>query len=137
MHLTLAFLGAVPVTQLPLLADIARQIKAPSFDLGLDCCAYWPRQQLIWAGCRRPPAALLHLSADLHSALALAGFIKPHRAGGFRPHVTLLRKALAAPAPDFSPRPAIWSCTQFALVRSQQSSAGSAYQQLATFPLPS
>lgn len=140
IHLTLAFIGDVPEAQLPLLASIAGQVQAPSFDLTLDRLGFWQHNHLLWAGCNESPPALLPLVEDLTAALRQGGIALANGKHGFTPHVTLLRKVPAhAVNADDRPLPQIealhWRCDNFVLVRSRQSLTGSSYEPLARFPL--
>lgn len=136
IHLTLAFLGDVAEARLPLLCASASRVVARSFDLTVDRLGYWRHNHLLWAGCRAVPPALPALVDELSAVLDQAAFAIADRERRFAPHVTLLRKV---PADDCQPLPAIdplhWPCPSFVLVRSRRSSAGSAYQTLAEFPL--
>jgi len=136
IHLTLAFLGDVAEARLPLLCASASRVVAKSFDLTVDRLDFWRHNHLLWAGCRAVSPALPALADELSAVLGQAGFAIADRERRFTPHVTLLRKV---PADDCQPLPAIdplhWPCPSFVLVRSRRSSAGSAYQTLAEFPL--
>lgn len=138
IHLTLVFLGDVPEGQLPLLASIASQVQAPSFELTLDRLGFWRHNHLLWAGCSASPPALPALADDLSAALQQGGIALPNGKHPFAPHVTLLRKMPAGAAPvNVRPLPEVihWRCDDFVLIRSRQSSAGSSYESLARFPL--
>lgn len=136
IHLTLAFVGEVPESRLPELAQRAAAIRRPGFELCLDRVGVWPRKHLMWAGCAAP-AALLGLVEALRATLAEAGLPADGGRLDFTPHVTLLRKIPARP--ELPPPPAIapmrWPCRRFVLVRSQLSASGPDYQILAEFPL--
>lgn len=91
LHVTLAFLGQVPVERLPELDAIAEALTADAFDLHLDRLGYWSHNHVLWAGCLEPSAALMALAEGLQTRLREAGFALENRS--FAPHVTLLRKA--------------------------------------------
>lgn len=139
IHLTLAFLGDVPETQLPALCDVARRVAFRSFELSLDQVGFWPRQRLLWAGCRESLPALGDLVADLREALVQAGLPAHDHERTFIPHVTLVRKIPTSSAGDIAYRlqpvaPLRWPCHEFVLVRSQLAVTGSRYQTVAGFP---
>jgi len=135
IHLTLAFLGAVPVSRLAELAGVARAVAAPPFVLELDRLAFWPHQKLLWAGCRATPPALAQLVGGLHGALAAAGFAVAAYPD-FVPHVSLLRR-IPHGVPDALPvlAKADWACDSFVLAASHRSAAGADYRVLAEFPM--
>ncbi|MBI2278047.1 MAG: RNA 2',3'-cyclic phosphodiesterase [Dechloromonas sp.] len=143
IHLTLAFLGDIPETQLPTLCDVARRVAFRPFELSLDQVGFWPRQRLLWAGCHASLPAIGDLVADLREALVQAGFSAQDHERTFIPHVTLVRKLPASSAGDIAHRlppvaPLRWPCQDFVLVRSQLAVTGSRYQTIAGFPaLPS
>lgn len=139
IHLTLAFLGDVPETQLPALCEAASRIAWRPFDLRIDHLGFWSRQRLLWAGCHESPPALPVLAGDLQHALGAAGFSVQGRERPFVPHVTLVRKLPAKPQADIAHRlpalaPLPWRCSEFVLVRSQLGSGGSSYRVIAGFP---
>ena len=135
MHLTLAFIGDVPVERLPDLQRAAREVRCAAFALTLDRFGLWRHNRIFWAGCNGPPPALADLSAALGAALTAAGFAVADARRTFTPHVTLVRKmaALDAELPECTP--VAWNNRQFVLVRSTQSADGSSYRTIAEFPL--
>lgn len=140
IHLTLAFLGELPVFCLPTLCEAATQIKTPSFVLTIDHLGFWSHNQLLWAGCSLVPPALSALVSDLQHRLAVAGFAVDRANRVFTPHVTLVRKVPLAKAPRHSDAlpgiaPLAWPCGRWVLVRSGSAASGSHYQVIAEFPL--
>lgn len=135
IHLTLAFLGAVPQSRLAELADVARAVTTEPFVLELDRLACWPHKKLLWAGCRAIPAALAQLVDALRGALGKAGFAVDASYPDFVPHVSLVRRLGAVEAALPVLVPATWSCNSFVLAASDTSGAGPAYRILAEFPL--
>lgn len=133
IHLTLAFLGDVPETDLPAVIAAATRVRGAAFSLAIDHLGYWAHNRLCWAGCMHPPAALGRLQSDLQSALAQAGFTVDRAHEAFFPHVTLVRKA-RHPAGDQPLTPALdWACDDFVLVRSRLDAQGSNYECLHRF----
>ena len=137
IHLTLAFLGAVAESGLPLLVRTAAGVRAAPFDLQIDRLGYWSHNRLLWAGCSAPPPELPGLAKALQQQLGAAGFAVADADRPFAAHLTLLRKLPAGHPPQILPpfAPLAWSCTSFVLVRSQLSASGPEYKILAEFPL--
>jgi RNA 2',3'-cyclic 3'-phosphodiesterase len=135
VHLTLAFIGDVPLERLAGLEHAARNVRAECFDLTLDRFGLWQHNRIFWAGCSIVPPALVELASALSTALQAAGFEVADAHRNFTPHVTLVRKvkALAAPLPPDQALP--WPCTKFVLVRSDLSASGASYQTLAEYSL--
>jgi 2'-5' RNA ligase len=113
LHLTLHFIGPVPLVDLPEVAQ-ALDCQCTPFTLTLDSHALWPNRCAVLCP-SRPPAALLSLHAEL--AQALARLRLPVEARPFQPHVTLARKAAGALTPAM-PQPLRWRVGGYALVRS-------------------
>lgn len=135
IHLTLAFIGNLPETRLAELIAAVQGLSAPGFTLTLDQLGHWSHKRLAWAGCQQPPAALASLVTALHQRLQQATFTVDRLPGQFFPHVTLVRKTTqAAPSGPLQP-PLRWPCSEFVLVRSHLSAAGSDYEILARWPL--
>ena len=115
-HLTLQFLGQVPMTQLAALQAIGQGLQFSIFNLQLDKLGYFAKARVLWAGCREVPSEVEVLQKNLASALKPLGF-QPQQAS-FVPHVTLARKA--TPFLVEKPfKPVGWSVTQWALVASR------------------
>lgn len=133
IHLTLAFIGALPVNQLEQLYAVAAQVNSPVFNWQIDQVGYWRRHQILWAGTSQPPEALTTLVSRLHAALNDAGLAfddsKP-----FAPHITLLRKAhceqLAHP-----PQALHWLVREFVLMQSETTAEGANYRVMRRWPL--
>src|SRR2546429_6911772 len=97
LHLTLKFLGNVPVARIPALSNAVAEAahEIDPFDLGISSCGTFPphgRPKVLWIGCASmgAQASSLHL---LHGALedrcAAAGFEREPRA--YHPHLTIAR----------------------------------------------
>lgn len=125
LHLTLHFIGAVP---LPRLAHVAAglHLAVPRFTLLLDRAELWPNGCAVCRASRTPDAL-----ADLHAALAQAlGELElPLQPQRLRPHVTLARRAAGALPPP-APPALRWAVRGHVLV---QSSAGR-YTPLRRYP---
>lgn len=138
LHVTLAFLGAVPESRLTALADAARAASrerprvAPLLELPLERLEYWTGPSLLCVLPEQPPPGVTALAQRLLERLAAAGFapdLKP-----FRPHVTVARKVTRA-TPSLAMRSAVWRLSGFALIESRTLESGSVYSVVQSFPL--
>lgn len=114
LHLTLHFIGPVPLARLP---EISQGLSVPCAPFGLEVgqAQVWPRGLAVVCP-RAVPAAL----ADLHQRLAgaLQRLALPVEARPWRPHVTLARQASGAAPPAAGPA-GRWQVRGYALVQSQ------------------
>ncbi|MGH8327142.1 MAG: RNA 2',3'-cyclic phosphodiesterase, partial [Steroidobacteraceae bacterium] len=118
LHVTLAFLGAVPQRRLQALAQVAQTVAetlrstragedAPGcpLELTFDHLEHWPAARLLCALPAAPPARTVALARSLQARLTASGFapdLKP-----FRPHVTVVRK-VSCPSPLTKMSPVAW-----------------------------
>ncbi|WBY01797.1 2'-5' RNA ligase family protein [Ramlibacter tataouinensis] len=116
LHLTLHFLGNVPLQRLDEFADVlAVEAQPVALDLQEGRPTVWPGGIAVLEF--TPTPALLHLHGLLAASLATLGW--PAQALRWRPHVTLARKAAGAHRPAAPVEPAQWKAgTGYALVRS-------------------
>ncbi len=129
LHLTLAFLGDVPLARIPALVEALGGVPFEPFTLTFDRCGVW-HGGLLWVGCRSVPAGLASLVVAIRDALRGLGL--PVERRPFQAHVTLWRKlrhagSLAQPAMS-------WRCAGFALMASSLSPDGAQYTCLCRFP---
>jgi 2'-5' RNA ligase len=139
LHVTLAFLGAVPEADLgkveAIAAEVASKAERTPVQLAFNAIEYWKKPQVICATAPEPTTGTSladALAATLKSRLVGAGFtpdLKP-----FRTHVTLVRKVPRGTY-DCALQPVIWSFTDFALAGSRPGSGGSSYSVLNSWPL--
>ena len=152
LHVTLAFLGAVPEGRVPELDRIARRVAdvfpadAQPLLLTFDRLVHWERPQILCAlGPEEPAAAQAPgaprdtdaasapaLSATLKNETAAAGFspdLKP-----FRGHVTVARKVTHAPS-ELALQPVLWRFDAFALIESRTDPAGPVYSVIESYLL--
>jgi 2'-5' RNA ligase len=120
LHLTLAFLGELPVEREADACAAAAEVSLPAFEFRLDQIGYWRHNGVVWTAVRS--AALDHLAADLGARLRAAGFVLERRP--FAAHVTLLRRAERAPDEAVPIIAAAWPVTEFLLVRSPGAAGG-------------
>jgi 2'-5' RNA ligase len=137
-HVTLAFIGEVPQSELAVLQQIGSDQHAAGCTIKLDTCEYWPDSQVVVAVARQAPAALLELWTRLHAELALRNevlHLRPvHPPPPLRVHVTLARKVAQAPVLQ-AMSPFSWSARSFSLVRSDAGRAHSVYTVVDTWQL--
>ena len=152
LHVTLAFLGAVPEGRVPELDRIARRVAdvfpadAQPLLLTFDRLAHWAGAQILCALGTGEPAAVQApgeppdtdaasapaLSATLKNETAAAGFspdLKP-----FRAHVTVARKVVHAPS-ELTLQPVLWRFDAFALIESRTDPAGPVYSVIESYLL--
>ena len=132
IHLTMAFIGAVGVENLPRLLAPPADVFTSAFLLTLDDWGCWARNGIGWAAPSHIPEPLRDLAANLEGWLRGAGFELEDRA--FTPHVTLVRKAQCVPLPD-SMAPIEWQVEEFALLRPRLAPGGARYETLGAWPL--
>jgi 2'-5' RNA ligase len=144
LHVTLAFLGAVPEGRVPELDRIARRVagafpaRAQPLLLTFDRLVYWARPQILCAPGTEESAA----DTDAASAPALAATLKNETvAAGFSPdlkpfraHVTVARKVAHAPA-ALALQPVLWRFDAFALIESRTDPAGPVYSVIESYLL--
>ena len=144
LHLTLAFLGSVPESQVEELRAIARRTAAAfprealPLAVSLEALEHWARPQLLAVLDRRdeaPPArgsGVAELARILTAATAAAGFspdLKP-----FRAHVTVARKVARARRAG-AMRKVHWIFGAFALVESRTLAEGPVYSVVESYAL--
>lgn len=136
LHLTLAFIGDVPVENLGMLKDAAAGVEAEAFGLTLDQLGYWGHNRILWAGSQHSETGLSRLVHGLAGRLQAAGQptgLEPRRP--FAPHITLVRKVVDQ-RPQLPELPPLnWDCREFALMRSRLSAHGAAYEMLERWSL--
>lgn len=112
LHLTLAFLGPLAPDVCCCAERAADRIRAAAFDLEIDRVGHFARARVLWCAPASPPEALPALVADLQNHLSTCGLAADPRP--YRPHITLARKAAAAPMSDW-PTPIRWSVRELVL----------------------
>ena len=130
LHLTLAFLGDLPLAREADALAVAAGVSRPAFELRLDQLGFWRHNGVVWASARS--AALADLAADLAARLRDAGFALERRP--FAAHVTLLRRAEREPPDEVRIPVDSWPVDEFLLVRSP-GAAGGGYRPVGRWPL--
>lgn len=139
VHLTLAFLGEVAVAELPALCALGRSIPGRSFIMRVAHFGYWPKNQLLWAGCAAVPDELGDLQSRLQAALGEKGYRTRLPGQVFTPHVSLVRRMPCAPKEGRvselpMPENLLWPCQRFVLVSSVLTPEGPNYRIIEAFP---
>jgi RNA 2',3'-cyclic 3'-phosphodiesterase len=138
LHVTLAFLGAVPGAQLARLVEAGGAAGPwPDVALTFERVEYWARPRVVVALPASVPAAGRDLVDRLWRSLEPLGFERELRP--WQPHLTLARKVRRRPAGEL-PWPAVESAGdepawRLALVESSSHREGVRYKPLADWPL--
>jgi 2'-5' RNA ligase len=134
LHLTLAFVGAVPAGRLDALraAGAAAAAAADRCTLVLDHLGTFRDTGTVWLGASIAPPALVGLAAALGERLGDAGLRVERRV--FRPHVTVARRCAQRLAGDL-PAPIRWAIETLTLVTSESRVDGTRYAIVDRWPL--
>jgi 2'-5' RNA ligase len=130
-HLTLMFLGAIAVTQIPAICAAAARVRTPGGPLRvpLDQLDVWPRPGVLCLAPAHAPLALRQFVYALQQALLPLGLLEAPRE--FRPHLTLMRD-FREPLPESCSPPNFHLLAEhFSLFESHQGR----YRSLADWPL--
>jgi len=133
-HLTLAFLGSVPLRRLDELQAVAVRCakSAAPIDVVLDTIEHWREPQVLVATAATTPPGVVLLAENLQRALIDAGFSPDVKF--FRVHATLARKLRRVPC-EWHIEPVHWRFESVQLIESRTHPAGSAYHCVAKFQL--
>jgi RNA 2',3'-cyclic 3'-phosphodiesterase len=135
IHLTLVFLGEVDTHRLTALHQVADEIRdsgARAFDFSIEEIGCWKHNHIVYLASREVPAELSNLVSRLKKGVSAAGFSVERRP--YAPHITLMRNALCRSLPKL-PEPITWWAREWLLVKSQQTSGGSAYAPVGRWSL--
>jgi 2'-5' RNA ligase len=139
LHVTLAFLGAVPGRGFVDLVAIGGAAGHPAVELAFQRLEYWSKARVVVAMPARVPPAGQRIVERLWTGLEPLGFEREHRP--WRPHLTLVRHVRQPPQASFGPilpaRAAKIAATGWglALVESSTHPEGVRYRALAEWPL--
>ena len=132
LHLTLAFLGEADEATRDRLIAAAAQQRCPPFSVHLDQTGWFQRARAAWVGPSEWPNELNVLARALRRHGEKLGLGNGEQ--GYRPHITLSRKAAEAPealpAPDF-----VLQADSFCLYQSVSTPQGVSYEPIACWPL--
>ena len=130
IHLTLAFLGDVPTSEIATLQELIERLDLPcSFHLGLDRASVWPHNGIAHATASAVAPQLAGLAHVLVDALRAQGGLRTEERT-FVPHVTLLRRAHVPNAP-LPQRKVDWEVDRVVLLRSRPLAHASHYETIA------
>ena len=148
VHVTLKFLGEVPVKKLPAIKLAIQEavVGHSPFELEFSSIGTFGGREglrIMWVGIAGDVLRLEALVRAVNAALAVVGF-EPERRP-FRPHLTLGRvrdeigtrqRAEIEVAVGKTDVPGVsWRTSQVSLMRSRLGPGGASYEVLATFPL--
>lgn len=134
LHLTLKFLGDIPVTKVEALAQAAQRAagEVEPFEIVVGGCgAFPPRGQprVLWIGIKDSAGQLELLRTALEDECAQAGFPREERA--FHPHLTLARirkphdsRHLSSVHQEMGFEPQTVRASELAVIRSELRSEG-------------
>jgi 2'-5' RNA ligase len=132
LHMTLAFVGDVAASQLPIMLEVGAAQRERAFSVTFDEYDYWSKAGVIVAAARSVPAELSRLWGQLHRELA--GHSRALESERLRPHVTLARKVSQPPVLQ-AMSAFDWRVRDFCLMRSDTSGLQSAYTVVDTWQL--
>ena len=132
IHLTLAFLGAVPASFRQCAERAATAIHGEPFSLILDQLGCWSKSGILWAGVEQAPEALLQLVQALNSGLTACGYVPEKRP--YTAHLTLARKVHRG-VKNHPIEPLAWEVRRFCLVASRTHAQGAHYEILRAWEL--
>src|ERR1700730_16068732 len=131
-HMTLAFVGDVSASQLPVMLNVGAAQKERAFSVTFDEYEYWPKPGVIVVAAHLIPVGLHRLWRQMHPELAEhAWALESER---LRAHVTLARKVSQPPVLQ-AMSAFDWRMRDFCLMRSDTSGIRSAYTVVDTWPL--
>ena len=145
IHLTIKFLGDIPVSRVEMLSNAAANATGAfdSFSISVQGSGAFPTRgapRVLWIGIEDVQGQLGKLYGRLEDECAKAGFGKEARA--FHPHLTLARlrkpegaRALAEAHKQKQFEPIEFSVSELLVIRSELSSAGSKYTTISRHPL--
>jgi len=135
LHLTLKFLGDIPVARVETLAQAAQRAasKVEAFEIVIGGCGSFPpkgQPRVLWIGIDGPSGRLTEVHQALEDECAKAGF--PREARPFHPHLTIARirkphdsRHLAVVHQEIGFVPETVRASELALIRSELRSEGS------------
>ncbi len=137
LHVTLAFLGAVPRSALVPLHELGGQGPWPAVELGFKRLEFWAKPKVLVAMPESVPAAGLAIVERLWTGLERRGYLREARP--WRPHLTLARSVRRPPPDNLVLAPMVRAGNEppwrLALVESIAHPEGPRYQPLADWPL--
>ncbi len=127
LHLTLAFLGHMPVAAVPDVIAAAAAVPRLDYEMVIDQAHHWRHNRILWLGPSAVPAPVARMCEALRQALRDAGVRYDDKP--FVPHVTLLRAA-RAPATPLAMEPVAWRGRGFSLFAVHRDATGLRYDAI-------
>lgn len=132
LHITLAFIGDVPDTNLGMFREMGSLgLHRLAFDL--DVLEYWPKSQATVLAARQNPPELEAKTIQLRTAVAARVHPRQEKKP-WRAHVTLARKVAQAPVLT-EILPLAWVSQAFSLMSSKIGADESVYTVVDSWPL--
>lgn len=139
LHVTLAFLGAVPGQAFVHLLEVGGRGPWPAIELAFERLEYWAKPKVVVALPRSVPASGHAIVDRLWGALVPLGFERELRP--WQPHLTLARRVSRTPPENLCLAPIAGGGDEpswrLALVESAAHPGGVRYKPLADWPLTS
>ena len=126
-HVTTAFIGNFPETDIPALLARAAEIEFEPFRLRFDRVEFWPRPKVASLVAPTVPPELQRL-VDAQNAV-LADFGVPVEDRTYRPHITVVRRARPFETQRLA-QPAVMEWAGVELVESVSQPGGATYRPL-------
>jgi len=146
LHVTLKFLGDIPLNDLPRLIHTVTQCvgQIDSFDLtfhGIGAFPHWTSPKTIWIGCREGAEELAKLAESISESLIPLGYSREARR--FSPHLTIgrvkkpVQESLVMPVFNEHRDRFFGSCSvsEVQIFSSELTRWGPIYDELAAIPL--
>jgi len=132
LHVTLVFLGQVPLARLAELNTIAAGLSVSPFSLSLNRLECWRGSRVLCLTPGKAPAGLNELVEGLSEELVKSGFRLEKRP--FRAHLTMAREVTVNQPATMLSAPILLEPDSFSLLESRAGPCGSAYPALGTWP---
>ncbi len=126
LHITLLFMGDVPLNEIPEIESFVKSIELTPFSFTISKIGFWPHNKIVWAGPEDTKPELEELSNQIQ--IGLKRYVSGRRK--FTPHVTLARKVKRRVQCALTPIE--WRVGKVYLVRSVLSHKGSQYKLIAS-----
>jgi len=132
LHMTLHFLGNIPLAGVDCFIQQVKNIKSRKFSLQIESRGYFKKPKIVWFGPGNIPQELRQLHDQLGEQICSCDFTPEQR--DYNPHITMARKINHDPG-NQSIEPVYWELDRFVLVISEPVAGGVRYRVKASFPL--
>ena len=127
LHITLLFLGDVPLNEIPEIEGFVNSIELTPFSFSISKIGFWPHNKIVWAG---PEEYKSRVGRLVESDSNWIKEICIRSTKIYTPHVTLARKVRRRVQCALTPIE--WRVEKVYLVRSVLSHKGSQYKLIAS-----